>query len=581
MRVKKWTQTLVVALTCLTLPIISTISAADQIVTTGDGNTCGPNPPTISSSTISNPAATLNWDSTNAHLGPKNSLQLVMTPLSVGSNASWRGLNFQWKSKNGITQAGQIGFDCYNGGVSHNFLISISQAVDERNLMGYQNEVNCDERNPQTIGGKTYFQAVCYANNKLIPGHSYKMIVFNHASLGPTWYDASLEDLQNGNKLTVGSIDIGDVPTDQTLQSVGVFLRDDSPVLDCTNIPVQDTVISDFAVIGDLAAKFSNPNYFSHGGCVNSLSTSNLGPIGGWVLKYGGSDPKSRNLENAPVQSFSKSTPTPTPEKSTSKTLSPPKNLTFSYSNGKVQLSIDLPSLVKDGITNAFLVAPDIGYSSDSPLPAVLNGSKGLFSITVDKYMEGKTIPIQIFAANREAKSEPLSSAIAIPVVSSTQSKSTPKSKPIMSKKDNKINPNQFSVPDAPTNPGYKLSGNQVIVSVDVNQRQGANATGAILLAPSLGFTQSNPAKGKISGRKASFNISLSKAMAGKTAQIDIYLTNEIGSSIPLAGQVILPPVINDNVSTQVAKTASVACSKGAAKRTFTGSACPPGWTRS
>jgi hypothetical protein len=65
--------------------------------------------------------------------------------------------------------------------------------------------------------------------------------------------------------------------------------------------------------------------------------------------------------------------------------------------------------------------------------------------------------------------------------------------------------------------------------------------------------------------------------MAGKTAQIEIYLTNEIGSSVPLAGQVTLPPVIQDNVAT---KTTSIVCAKGVTKRSFSGNECPPGWIR-
>ena len=233
--------------------------------------------------------------------------------------------------------------------------------------------------------------------------------------------------------------------------------------------------------------------------------------------------------------------------------------------------------MVKDGITDAFLVAPDIGYSSDTPLQGAITGSKGHFSIPVDIYMEGKTIPIQIYAANKETKSEPFSSEITIPMVSSTQSKSAPILKKSTSKKATKSTSTQVSVPDAPRNPGYKLSGNQVIVSVEVNQRPGALATGAILLAPALGKTQSHPIYGKISGGKASFTVALSKDMAGKTAQIEIYLTNEIGSSVPLAGQVTLPPVIQDNVAT---KTTSIVCAKGVTKRSFSGNECPPGWIR-
>ena len=68
--------------------------------------------------------------------------------------------------------------------------------------------------------------------------------------------------------------------------------------------------------------------------------------------------------------------------------------------------------------------------------------------------------------------------------------------------------------------------------------------------------------------------------MSGKSAQIAVYLTNSVGSSAPLAGQVTLPPEIEDAVPQGTAKATSSACTKGASKRTFSGSACPPGWKR-
>jgi hypothetical protein len=227
------------------------------------------------------------------------------------------------------------------------------------------------------------------------------------------------------------------------------------------------------------------------------------------------------------------------------------------------------------------LVSSALGYSLNAPLAAFISDNKGSFSFPVDKSMEGKSIPVQIFSSTPTQRSTPLTTQFEIPKVQTTQTKTVPSIKPNTSKKVTTKSDSQMTVPDAPTDPNYNLVGNKVIVTVTATQKSGAVATGAVLLAPNLGFTNGHPVVGRVSGNKATFSVNLTKEMAGKQAQIAVYLTNSVGYSIPLAGKVTLPPVIQDNAPTETAKTASVSCSKGASKRTFTGSACPPGWKSS
>ena len=261
--------------------------------------------------------------------------------------------------------------------------------------------------------------------------------------------------------------------------------------------------------------------------------------------------------------------------------ISAPKNLSFSYANGIAKLSVDLPDLVRQGVTSVFLVSPTLGYSSKAPLSAIISGTKGFFSVPVDKSLQGKSIPVQIYSSTTTSESAPLTSQFDIPKIATIQPKSVPVLKPNSGKKVLSKSNSQLTVPDAPSSPNYSIEGNKVVVTVLANQREGAIATGALLLAPSLGFTNNHPVVGRVNGNKVIFTVNLTKSMSGKSAQIAVYLTNSVGSSAPLAGQVTLPPVIEDAVPQGTAKATSSTCTKGASKRTFSGSACPPGWKRS
>jgi len=279
------------------------------------------------------------------------------------------------------------------------------------------------------------------------------------------------------------------------------------------------------------------------------------------------------------------STPTPS-----TKPITPPKNLSFSYSKGVIRLTVDLPTLLQDGITAVSLISDPLGYSSASPLLGQIDTAKSQanFELPVTPALSGKSVPIQVYAASASAQSAPLVSTLPIPKVSAASVPSAPRVKPSTGAKGGVKTPSHLLVPLAPTNPSYHLSGAQVVVSVDAPAKPNALATGALLIAPALGVSQSHPIVGHVSGGKATFALNLNPSMAGKSAQISIYLTNAAGSSAPLAGQVSLPPVIpgaegsGSGSHTQEGShgPASVTCAKGSVSRTFTATACPPGWVK-
>lgn len=261
--------------------------------------------------------------------------------------------------------------------------------------------------------------------------------------------------------------------------------------------------------------------------------------------------------------------------------LSSPTSLEFNYANGTLRISVTLPNLLQEGISAAFLEAPTFGYPENSPLSGILAAGKAIFTLPINSTMAGKSVPIKIYSASAAAKSDALTSTISIPQGVIEKSSVAPSSAPITKTKSTNSPKSQQKIPAAPTNPTYRLSGNQVLVSVTAPSATGATPSGALLIAPDLGFTPAHPVIGSLSGGKAIFRIVLSPSMAGKSAQVAIYLTNAAGSSAPLAGQVTLPPVIPGGASNSAPAsqgTATIKCTKGSITRTFSGSTCPPGW---
>jgi hypothetical protein len=110
----------------------------------------------------------------------------------------------------------------------------------------------------------------------------------------------------------------------------------------------------------------------------------------------------------------------------------------------------------------------------------------------------------------------------------------------------------------------------------------------AILFSPEFGVTKQKPIVGQINGTRASFELAINSKFAGKKGTLQILNRNSAGESEALRIPVTAPkpkprPVAVKTVApkppTQV-KQVEVRCSKGATKRTFVGTDCPPGYTR-
>ena len=268
----KYLITLGVTSLIATLTVFSTqIAHADQSITYANVNYAG-----------------------TAYLDSTRDLQIDITPLANNSD-TWRYLNFAW-SKNDQTKSfgAQVGVDVYSSGTQHNFVLSFYGAIDEQVISVAGNSVTCDKRNPYDLNGQTYFQAVCWTPYTLAPGHTFRLRVYNNAALGPTWFNASFEDLTSKKRLEVGSINIGNKNFSDPLQYVqyGMGGIDSNP--DCSKVGINDTIISSVKSGNSSLSTLASQ---SIGSCVNAVIVPNKYSLGGNVVKFGGTNPVGRNLE--------------------------------------------------------------------------------------------------------------------------------------------------------------------------------------------------------------------------------------------------------------------------------------------
>ena len=237
----------------------------------------------------------------NAYLNTKNDLQIDITPLANDSD-TWRYLNFAWsKGDQSRLNSGQVGIDVYSSRTQHNFVLSFYGAVGQQVLSGVGNPVSCDKRNPYQSNGQTYFQAVCWTPYKLAPGNTFRLRVYNNPALGPTWFNASFQDLTTNTRLEIGSIDIGTKNFSDPLQFVQYGMGDLESNPDCAKVGINDTIISSVKSGNEV---LSNLVSQSAGSCINAVIVPNKYSLGGNVVKFGGANPSSRNLEaNAKLNS--------------------------------------------------------------------------------------------------------------------------------------------------------------------------------------------------------------------------------------------------------------------------------------
>jgi hypothetical protein len=138
--------------------------------------------------------------------------------------------------------------------------------------------------------------------------------------------------------------------------------------------------------------------------------------------------------------------------------------------------------------------------------------------------------------------------------------------------------------PAKPSSP--KVSVNLNFINLTVSVPTGTNSV--LLFAPEFGVSKSKAILGQISGGKAVFEMSVNDKYAGKKGTLQIVSKNEVGESDPLKLPVTGPKVKSKPAAIKTlapkpqapTRVPEVLCLKGATKRVFEGTVCPPGYTR-
>ena len=138
--------------------------------------------------------------------------------------------------------------------------------------------------------------------------------------------------------------------------------------------------------------------------------------------------------------------------------------------------------------------------------------------------------------------------------------------------------------PSMPKFPSVSVNLNFVNLVVEVP----VGISSSVLFAPEFGVTKQKPIVGQINGNKASFEMAINSKYAGRKGTLQIVNKNSAGESDALKIPVTAPKVKSKPVAIKTiapkapvqARQPSIICLKGATKRTFEGTDCPPGYTR-
>jgi hypothetical protein len=521
------------------------------------------------------------------YLNSNFTLTQKIIPLSIGKAnfvQGWEGhhLDFCWNELNvNKDLCGYIGWDSFSNslaGINSNFVFAIANAIDY-SLNGSNPGTSCEMRNEAELiyGIRTHY-TTCWLPINITALDSYQVVVETDLQRGSDWFTAILINDRTGAKYRLGSLQTIGVDFQTKLSSLGntsFYIGENNG---CSSIPQIDAIYGNPVLTkGSWTSPEEKPAVKTGeivGSCSNSSTSPYKGAFLGTVLSAGGEDFQMRNLQYVGEKS--------PPPKETASPLIPnsliaiPRNLTFSVTKGLLKLAVEIPNAVKQKVTSVFLVAPSLGITAENPLKSLIKNSYGTFTLPLKTDLLGASVPIQIYSASGTAKSKILESSIKIPGNSPKQSSTpSPNTEPTLA--------SRVQVPSSPTNPTYQLDGKQVVLSVQITSLPNTLPTGAFLVSPDLGYTASHPLKGTISTGKAVFRPQLSSSMAGKTVSISVYLTNSAGKSEPLSGTVTLPPFLPENAPTgsgQNNPANSIRCVKGSNHRTFTATACPPGWNR-
>ena len=355
------------------------------------------------------------------------------------------------------------------------------------------------------------------------------------STLGLGWWKATVTDLKTGSKIDLGSIKDIYPQTPRTISVQDNIYRssinqgcpgDAAPVADTYFGPIVDSTGAE-ELLPTLKTT-SNP-------CINA-SLSTLPTIVGGFLLYGGS---KADLSTAPRANLF--TPSPLITSAIPPTPDVPTNFVETANNGVLKLIVQVPNFQSKGIKSIYLVSPELGFPSATPINTNVIGDTGQISFPILPGFINTPINLSFYASNGYFVSDPFTTSITIPPAASPPVQ-VPGIGGAHSVPGGITNaPTTSEVPSAPQGIKTSIAKGQLIITANSVQRNGTKVSGALLVSTPLGFTSSAPKQGTVTSGKLQFKVALTKAMSGKTIPFTIYLYNDLGVSGASTGKVKVP----------------------------------------
>ena len=354
--------------------------------------------------------------------------------------------------------------------------------------------------------------------------------------LGANWWYTSITDLKTGTKLDLGSVkDIYPMQTSNVRVQDAMYRGSVTDNCPGDAAPVADTYFGPVLDTSGGADLLPNSPIESHA-CVNSALANLPNYVGGFML-YGGS---TSDINSTPRSSLF--TPSTLITSATPPTPDEPNNFIETAANGVLSLSVQIPNLQSKAVKSVYLVAPALGFPPSAPINTTITGSTANISFPVLPGFIDEPISMSFYASNGYFVSDPLSTTITIPTsaLPPVQIPGSPNNSATLPTGITAA-PTTISVPRPPTGVKASVVKGQLLISANVSEKKGMEATGALLVSPALGFTSSSPKQSSIAGGKVQYKLALSKNLTGKSIQVTLYLYNKLGVSKPYLGKIKLP----------------------------------------
>ena len=252
--------------------------------------------------------------------------------------------------------------------------------------------------------------AICYSPIVINPGTKYFFELNPDDTLGNGWWNAFLTNDSTKEIYKVGSIKLPIKAAGLTLDSSYFKVEYIGPPKPCEKVPILDTLI------WPVTSKISNSSFASTkilsqkiGPCTKAIfePLGSSDPQGAYLLKFGGSDPKSRSGLSTGIS-------TNTSQSSPSTTQIKPSLSFINITGNTLNLSVNVGS-GSGKPDQIYLMAPQLSSLNGGKILGKMSGSKATWAIKLDKALSGKTIPLKIVGVKNGVESEAIQTNYVIP----------------------------------------------------------------------------------------------------------------------------------------------------------------------